>query len=349
MTGWQWIVCVGACAAMAGVSATGRASAPIDPLAFVRPTIAVTPAERERLRRGDVLVRMLAAQDGDVAVFAAAKMRVAPDTMVAWIRAIDQLKRSSFVPVIRRFSDPPALEDLEALVLDDSDVEDIRACRGGDCHVKLGADDMVALQAAASASGPDWKDAVRRQFRLTVLARVNTYRAGGYAAVPAYADRTSAVRPAETFAGILSRSAFLGASNTVVSQLRDYPRPAPAMESFFYWSKEQYGHGKPVVSVTHVNIFRSAEQDGPAVLVTGNEIFATHYRNGSLGVTALVADEHDEVNYLVYVNRSNLDVLGGLFGGMKRAILEARIKGETATVIGAIRDRMSSGPPLPFR
>jgi hypothetical protein len=47
----------------------------------------------------------------------------------------------------------------------------------------------------------------------------------------------------------------------------------------------------------------------------------------------------------VYVNRSQLDVLGGLFGGLKRAIVEGKLKNESADVLNAVRRRLESGPP----
>ena len=50
------------------------------------------------------------------------------------------------------------------------------------------------------------------------------------------------------------------------------------------------------------------------VLVAGKEIFASHYVNASLGLTSLVHDEPGGRTYLVYLNRSEVDALGGLMG-----------------------------------
>jgi hypothetical protein len=80
------------------------------------------------------------------------------------------------------------------------------------------------------------------------------------------------------------------------------------------------------------------------VAAVSREVFATHYRNASLGLTALTEDASGH-RYLVYVNRSQLDLLGGIFGPWKRSLLEGRLKSESAGVFSEIRRRIESGPP----
>jgi hypothetical protein len=53
----------------------------------------------------------------------------------------------------------------------------------------------------------------------------------------------------------------------------------------------------------------------------------------------------DEANYLVYVNRSQLDLLGGIFGFLKRSVLEGRIRRDTPKILRGLRDRLESGEP----
>jgi hypothetical protein len=111
-----------------------------------------------------------------------------------------------------------------------------------------------------------------------------------------------------------------------------------------YWSKEQCGAGKPVVAVTHVEIIRPHGPSAVRLAVVSREILATHYRNASIGLTA-VSDNGGGQHYLVYVNRSQIDVLGGLFGGSRRSIIEGRLKNESVTVFQEVRRRLESGPP----
>jgi hypothetical protein len=63
-------------------------------------------------------------------------------------------------------------------------------------------------------------------------------------------------------------------------------------------------------------------------------------------VTATVRGDAASPYYLVYLNRSLTDVLdGGMFGGLKRWVVERRLKGEAATVLQALQRRLERGGP----
>lgn len=340
------LACAAAVAAVAaGVSAGGTDTPRTDPFAFFHPQVIVDASDRERLDRGEVVVRVLPSRDGQLSVFASSRLDAPAQALVTWTGAIAELKQSQFVLAVRRFSDPPVLEDLDRLALEEGDLEAIRRCRSGDCGVKLAANEIESLRAAAT--GPEWRAAVQQEFRREVLNRVNAYRSDGLAGLPPYADRRDVLRPNDAFAAIVAGSPYLRDHLPGVgARLMDYPRvDGPAVDSFFYWSKEQYGTGKRVISVTHVEIVRPDAAGAPAVLVLGKEIFATHYRTGSLGVTAVVHDPVPDRRYLVYINRSQVDVLHGLFGSLKRQLIEGRLAAETAAVVRLVRGRLESGAP----
>jgi hypothetical protein len=146
------------------------------------------------------------------------------------------------------------------------------------------------------------------------------------------------------FAGILQHSPYLWQGAPALSSyLSEFPRGEPAdVESFVYWSKEQLD-GKPVISVTHVCIWRGEAGGTPTVLVAGKQIMATHYLNGGLGLTVLLGGADEAATYLVYLNRSQTDVLGGFWGGLKRAIIERRLERETGRVVLGLRTRLETG------
>lgn len=316
-----------------------------DPFAFLWPAITVSAGDRARLHRGEVVVHVLPGRDGEVGVFAATRLDAPADALVVWTRAIADLKKSPYVLAIRRFSDPPVLEDLDGLTLDEGDVEAIRRCKTGDCDVKLAAHEIQTLrEAAAPGAG---STAVQQAFRRVVFQRVESYRAGGLAGLSPYADRETLTYPQDTLGTILGGSpGFLSSLDGIGPRLREYPQfELAGAESFFYWSKEQYGAGKHLVTVTHVDIVRPEVPDAPSVLVLGKEIFATHYRNGSLGMTAVVRDSASGTGYLVYVNRSHVDVLSGVFGGLKRLLIEGRLKSESADLVRTVRSRLEGGAP----
>jgi hypothetical protein len=66
--------------------------------------------------------------------------------------------------------------------------------------------------------------------------------------------------------------------------------------------------------------------------------------NGSLALTAIVG-EPGSYNYLAYLNRSDVDVVRGFFGGVVRLIVERRLKTEASDVLQGLRDRLERGDP----
>jgi hypothetical protein len=328
------------------VAAGAQSSVVPDPFAFFQPLVSVSQADRHRIDRGDAFARILPARDGEVAVFAATRLNAEPERLVRWTRAIEAFKKASFVLAIGRFSTPPVLSDLDRLELDDVDLESIRKCRRGDCGIKLTASDIQSLRVVAASAGAEWKTAVQQEFRRLVLNRVLQYLSDGMGGLPPYVDHGDPVSPRDVFAGILQRSQHLQMHLPQVAEgLARFPRvESPFAESFLYWSKEHYGSGKPVISVTQVHIARPEGPGLPSVVVFGQELFATHYRDGSLGSSFVLSGE-GQASYLVYVNRSRLDTLGGLLGGLKRALLEGRLSGEIKTAITTAEKRLESGDP----
>ena len=323
------LVLVAACAALAVASA-----APVDPFAFFRPGVALSADERGRLARGESLARTLAASDREIAIFGGVRVTVDGDRLVAWVREIAALKKSPLVLQIGRFSDPPRLEDMAGLTLDAADVEAIGECRPGDCGLKIDAGEIARLQKALA--GRDGSDpAVQDEFRRLVLARVRGYLADGLTG-PLQAP----------FDAVVAHTPFLtGRVPAFADYLIRYPRAKlPHVESFLYWSKERFG-GKPVIKVTHVAILRGADDGGPDALVAGKQIFATHYIDASLDLTAIVGGGPDGRRYLAFYNRSNVDVLGGFFGGLVRMIAQGRVRDEAAQLLQGLRKRIDAGPP----
>jgi hypothetical protein len=318
-----------------------------DPFEFFAPSVVVSKVERQRLDRDEPLVRTLPGSDGQLAIFVATRLNAPPDALMAWTRAITELKRSRFVLAIGRFSYPPTTADLDKLSLDERDLEAIRECVPGDCGVKLSASEIESLKSIAAAAGTGWQDAVQQEFRRIVIARVNLYRTGGLGALPPTVDHKTPKHLERAFSAILGKSPYLDRLPDVERWLQTYPQvDDPGIESFFYWSKEHYGRGKPVISVTHVGIIRPEPSHNlPAVLIVARQILATHYVEGALGLTMVMRDPANGTSYLVYVNRSQLDLLRRSFAGLFRRVLEGRLERDAPEVVRGLRARLESGHP----
>jgi hypothetical protein len=86
-------------------------------VSFFAPTVELSEADRDHVRNGRVLVRTVESSGHDLAVFAAGSLDITPELFVSRVQDIVTLRRSRFVPLIGRFSNPPILDDLAALSL----------------------------------------------------------------------------------------------------------------------------------------------------------------------------------------------------------------------------------------
>lgn len=315
-----------------------------DPFAFLSPHVVLDRSARQALERGEAVARILESDGAQLAIFGAAPLEAPPEALLEWTRAIAALKRSRFVLAIGRFSDAPQMSDLADLSLDAEDLDALRACTPGDCDLKLTGEEIARLRQAIERGGSGWRVAVQEEFRRVVLARLGRYRDGGLAAIPPIVDRERPVRLHETFAELLDDSSYLTAFPRVMTWLRrQATAPEDDIESFFYWSKERFGAGRPVILVVHVGISRPSGSGAPSVLVTGTQILATHYMNGALSVTGVTGDASQR--YLFYLNRSQVDLLSGVLGGVRRAIIERRLRRDTPEILDGLRERIEGGRP----
>jgi hypothetical protein len=335
-------------AALVGVAVTttGTSGSSANPFAFLAPLVSVDHEERATLDAGGTIVKVLRGAQGDIAIFGAVRVQAEGARLLAWMRQIENLRETKYVGAVGRFSDPPRLADLDGAVLDERDLEDIRRCRPGDCGVKLDSAEITRLRRTISLAGPDWKPAVQTAFREIVLERLLAYRAGAPGEVM-YDDDHEPVSLRSEFARVMEHSPFLLLHLPhVADYLQAYPHvQAPhGGESFFYWSQEMLAK-RPVLSVTHVTVVAADDPRLPEALVVSRQVFATHYTNASLGMTAVPPVSGGRHRYLVYVNRSRVDLLNGPFAGVIRRVIERRVRSEAPAVLDGLRRRLEAGHP----
>ena len=94
---------------------SGLASHVSDPFGFLSPDIAVGLDERQRLERGETVVKVLPGRDGYLALSAIVKVEATAARVVAWTSQVEKLQKGKYVPEVGRFSTPPHLRDLDGL------------------------------------------------------------------------------------------------------------------------------------------------------------------------------------------------------------------------------------------
>jgi hypothetical protein len=327
------------------VSLVAQRPPAVDPFAFFRPTVTPSAADRRALDEGSAIVRLLPSASEELTILSAVRADVSGDRLVAWARRIEALKRGRYVSAIGRFSNPPRLEDLRELVLDDTDLDEIRRCRPGRCGLKLSADDIAQLHRAIAAGGQRWKGAAQDAFKRMLLRRAEAYLVDGLRSAQPYHDENPPTQLQSEFEQLLGRSEFLTREAPAVARhLRAFPtHAAEGAESLLYWSKESLG-GKPIVGMTHLTIARGPGPPWPEALVVGKQIYASHYMTGALTFTAVTRGSAG-ARYLVYFNRSRVDVLRGFWGGLARRIMASRLRSEAVDAVQALRRRLESGNP----
>jgi hypothetical protein len=289
---------------------------------------------------------MLPSHDRSMGIFAATPIAVGGERLLGWGRRVEQLQRGPYVSAIRRFSEPPRLEDLAELTLDEEDLADIAKCRPGDCGVKLSHEEMKRLHRAIAGAGGNWRSAVEEEFRRVVLARVTGYLQQGHA-TSAYHDKKTVVSLQTAFAELAQSFGNLNIGGAeLLDYLKGYPQSAaPHLESFMYWSRETLG-ARPIISVTHAFVRRGDGPGQPEALIASKRVFATHYVTASLGLTAIMPATSASTRYLVYVNRTAVDFVDGFFGSIIRPIVHRRVRAEAPSMLLALRRRLEAGEPV---
>lgn len=324
------------------------AQAPPPELAkFLREKMNFTDKEMDQLARGKAVGRVQPSEPQEVAVCGIVLVNAPADFFVERFRDIETYKTSAAVLLLKKFSNPPQIEDLAQLEVDQSDFTALKHCRPGSCDVKLPTRVIEQLSQEIPWNAPDVKLRVNQLARATLLEYVKRYLAGGNVELSEYNDKKKPLRVAEQFDAILQASPyFYDFQPEFFEYLRDYPhKPLDGVEDFVYWSKEKFGW-KPVISVTHVSIFRRPELG--MTFIASKQIYASHYFEASLGMTATLASPGPApIFYLIYLNRSRSDALHGGFSGLARGTVKARslsglkstLEKTKLTIEGAYREK----------
>lgn len=297
--------------------------------------IGFSAVDIQKIARGEIVARTTEADSAAVALAVAGTVEVPAAFYIEQFRAIESFKKTPEVRQIGRFGAPPKPDDIAPLVLEQADVDDLRSCRPADCGLKLDGDGIQKL-AQRHAQIPTASAAIRPY----LAAYASRYMAHGNSALMEYQSTSKPRRLADELGTIMNRSDYLRARwpalfNAVANYAGSMP---PDLDGFLYWSKEKIGP-RAVVSLTHVIV--SPPRDGRAAVAT-KQIYASHYSDASLGVTMLL--EHGTTaeprTRVIYVNRTRLDIFGGLLGSIKRPLVRSRAREGAERTMRGLREKL---------
>jgi hypothetical protein len=227
---------------------------------FLKNRIGLSTKDLAEVRRGEVIAKILRSEPQKVAIFGVVRVNASEDFFLERFRDIESYKKCTSVPQVKKFSTPPRIEDIQQLTVDREDFVGLKNCKVGSCDVKLPAHAIAQLQTETDGNAADASEQVNELARASLLEYANRYLEGGNKALTEYSDKKTPLRLADEFEAILKASPYLYDYEPELSAyLRDYAaKRMDGSEDFIFWSKEKFGL-KPVISLTHVSIYRKPE------------------------------------------------------------------------------------------
>jgi hypothetical protein len=330
-------VAVAACT----LGAIGWAQPPDEARAFLEASFNISQADFTRLTAGEVVSRTLPATDTrEVATLGVVRVRTTPERYVQRFEDIASFKKDDAVLQIGAFGHPPLPSDIAGLTLDDVDIRSLRKCRAGQCGVQLSDAAIRRFEHEVDWQRIEAPERANGLLRRILVEYVAEYQKHGLAASMEYADDTARLNVGREFASLAESLGHGWSPFAALRQhLLDYPASdSPDTVDRLYWSKEKVGR-RTVVSITHLAIMRLGAESPAEYAVASKQIYSTHYFDASLGLTVLVPDRRSvpPVTYIVYLNRSRIDILDGLFGGVARHIVSGRARSTVADRLGRLQ------------
>ncbi|HEY3380435.1 MAG TPA: hypothetical protein VGK32_01640 [Vicinamibacterales bacterium] len=311
---------------------------------FLASVVRPTSAERDLLLRGSPIAKLLESDPGlEVAVFGAIWIKAAPAKYVAAVKDIERFERGGAFRITRRISAPPRLEDFAEMTLPEEDVRDLKACRVGDCQVKLGQSQIERFRASVDWTKPTAKADAERVFRQIAFESVAGYLEGGNGRLAVYRDHLRPASVASEFESMLERMPSLAESLPSVRQyLLGYPNAVlPGSVDFLYWQETTFGL-KPTIRISHVVIEESEKE----TVVASKMLYASHYFCTGLELRVLVPDPARGSGFwFINVNRSRSDGLSGFTGRLIRGRVRSGVADGLLSALTATKIRLESQTP----
>ena len=313
----------------------------------------LSTADINRIDSGEVVSRTLdVSNKREVATLGVVRLKTTPAAYVARLIDIASFKRTESVLQIGTFSSPLQPTDARSLTIDDADLKRLRECRVDDCQIRLSAEAIERVQRGVDWHSADASAKATQLMQQILVDYVARYRQSGTSAAMEYADRVPRLNVGNEFASLVDADTVTWAyAPQLRRHLLDYPASSiPKMTDFVYWSKELV-RGRPVISITHVAISPSVDESAVAYAIGSKQIYAMHYFDASLGLTLLVPDRMtaSPATYVVYLNRSRIDLFDGMFGGITRRIVAGRARTIVAEQLQRLQRLFADDSSQPLR
>ena len=310
------------CVALAAVGPAWGQAISGEPQTYMK-KVGFSVADVATMESGKPVTRIVPEEDDNEAfVLGVIRIKAPAEALVNGIRKIEAFRNGSPTLQIGRFGATPDVSDLKPLVIDGSELEDLRKCRVGDCEIRVGAAAMD-LARRVDWNAPDAHARASQLIKEAMAQGVRSYLERGSMAV--YNDHDAPESVSAEWEKLLRNSPNLMQYNPEFWRyLLAFPQaPLPGVESFLYWSKDKIR--KSVVSVVHVCIQRVEKGESTGYFIAMKHIYDSHYFLANAEFLTLVPDGDAKTGFfLVQCLRARIDpprqLRGMLLGKIKGAM-----------------------------
>ena len=303
---------------------------------YMASAVKLTALERQRLFAGDVITRLLDADETkEVAILGAVWINAPMRRYIQAVSDIESFEKGAGFKVTRKISSPPKLDDFRALRVPDEDLQDLRRCRVGSCEVKVAESALKRFHSEVNWNAPNAKASAMAWLQQLALEYSTSYLKGGDAELAVYRDNARPTFVAQEFREMVSAMPELSTHMPNTRRyLLEFPTVSmPGFQSFLYWQETEFGL-KPVIRINHVVIRETAED----AVVASKMLYASHYFWTGIELRALVPDpSRGNGFWFVTVNRSRSDGLSGFTGRLIRGRVRNEVEKGIVTALHSTR------------
>ena len=301
-------------------------------------------AEIEALQNSEPVARSIRTDDKqEIATFGILRIRGLPSISMSTFR--DSLKQKGSGPRKRggRFSEPPSLTDLQTLELDSDSIMRLSRCSIGKCDLNLSAEMIGRLRSHVDWKSPDAVDKATELIKEMLLDYARDYTSEGISSLSSYDNRRKMIDLTESHRLLLSKSFLIEqVAPEFVEYLEEYPNGDLAnVENSMHWSVVDLGL-KPSITISHASAYTETKSGTPQFIVASRQIYSSRYLDGSLTFTVLLrvwnGDEVD--SYIIFLDRSRSDALGGAIARIARGVVEKEAKERVTNLLEKARSRL---------
>ncbi|MBX3243309.1 MAG: hypothetical protein KF685_02435 [Acidobacteria bacterium] len=245
-----------------------------------------------------------------------------------------------------KFSSPPQIDDLAGLELENKDFEELQKCVVGRCDMNLSANAIRRFQKDVNWNTANRNEQATALMRQVLLEYAVNYLEKGDKALGSYDNSRKPVNLAETHNDLLASS---GLANELVPELTAFLKRFPAdppdgIQNELHWSIVDFGL-KPMVTLTHTAAYSAPADSGPKLLaIAARQIYAGRYLDASLSFSILVhdTDTSGTFSFVIFMDRSRSDALGGLFDSLTRSVVEREASERVQKVLQTAQNRLET-------